>query len=191
MDLPTITDEILSQVLETQTRSELSSDLLEDESQEAAEHHETTISRIAQPAPTDQTRSELNSDLLEEENQFIQPTSNPPETPIFPDEMEVYQPEDETSVSSFDFINKIEVNAIASFDNQESNSMSLGLPDSLLMAEDVWKEPDYMVQSISNAAVTNQLGVNKGGSEPADTTNNAKASDSLEEVEIYPNETNP
>ena len=186
MDLSTITDEILSQFLETQTRSELSSNFLEDESQEAADLHEPIEENQQQPTPTAQTRSELNSDLLEEELQ--QPTSDPPTTPIFPDEMKVYQQEDEASVSSFDFINKIEVNAIASIDNQESNSMNLGLPDSLLTAEDVWKESYYMVQTIRNTTESKQTGENNDENDPEGTSNKADGSESLEEVEVYPNQ---
>ena len=121
---------------------------------------------------------------MEEEFQFEPPISDSPVIPIFLDETEEYHQEEITSRSSLDLAtNRVEVNAIATVDILDSNSMSLGLPDSLLTAEDVWREQYFMIQGPTSTEQTSEH------NDPADITINVKGSESLEEVQIYPSET--
>ena len=136
-----------------------------------------------------QTRGEFNSDPLEEESQ------PEPSRTGFPSERSPVEPmEDQTSMSSFTCVNNmISINSILAMDNQESNSMSFGLPDSILTAEDVYKEEYDVVQDLVNTTGMSQLieQGNEATAPPASPTDNEKGSDTLEEVIVYADDVIP
>ena len=133
-------EEVLSQILEIQTRSQLSSDLLEDGlSTEPIERDMTTDGPTsAKTSGTIQTMA-ANNDPLEKTCPSEQSTPVSPATPIFPERAEIAQTDDERSqpVSESSIRgDTITVNSVVMIDNQDSNWVHLDLPDSLLTAED-------------------------------------------------------